>query len=100
MAERKEAERRRREREEAKAKERRLDALEKRGEAAWKEAESLAARRSPSAYDRATALLCDLRDLSLRQGTDDEFHSRLMSLRSLYKGKPRFIERLDAAGLD
>jgi hypothetical protein len=40
-----------------------------------------------------------MRELALRQGSDDAFHHRLVELRERHKSKPRFIERLTAAGL-
>jgi hypothetical protein len=67
-AKRAEAERRRREREEAEAKTRRLEALGARGEAAWREVETMIELRKSSGYERAVALLIDLRDLARNQG--------------------------------
>jgi hypothetical protein len=98
-AEWREAERRKRERAEAKEKERRLDALAERVEAAWREVVALIVQRNDAGYDKATALLGDLRDLSLRQGTDGEFHERLVEIREKHRTKPRLIERLKVAGL-
>jgi hypothetical protein len=65
----------------------------------WSEVESLAAQRNPSGYDKATALLRDLRDLALEQDTDGDFHQRIGELRARHGGKPRLIERLAAGGL-
>ena len=99
-AERIQVEQRRREQQEARAKKRRLDELAQRGEAAWSDVESLITFRNIPAYEKTVALLGDLRDLSLRQGTDDDFHHRLVQLRTRHKAKPRLVERLTAAGLD
>jgi hypothetical protein len=92
---------RKREREEAKARDARLDVLARRGEAAaWREVEELVGQRNNQTYDQAVMLLADLREFALRQGTDDEFHQRLMELRSRHRTKRRLIERLTAAGLE
>jgi hypothetical protein len=76
-----------------------VKALSQRGAAAWPDVESLISVRNNVGYDQATVMLGDLRELSLRQGTDDEFHHRLAELRARHKSKRRFIERLAAAGL-
>jgi hypothetical protein len=99
-AKRRQAAQRRQQRQEAEAKSRRLDELARRGETAWKDAEDLIALRNTPAYEKAAALLGDLRDLALRQGTDDEFHLRLVELRRRHRTKPRLVERLTAIGLD
>jgi hypothetical protein len=92
---------RKREREEAKARDVRLDTLVQRGEAtAWRDVEELIGQRNNPAYDKTVALLADLRELALRQGTDDAFHHRLMELRTRHRTKRRLVERLMAAGLD
>jgi hypothetical protein len=90
-----------REREEAKARDVRLDALARRGEAAaWRDVEELIGQRNNPAYDKTAVLLADLRELALRQGTDDVFHHRLIELRTRHRTKRRLVERLTAAGLD
>jgi hypothetical protein len=92
---------RKREREEAKARDVRLDALARHGEAAaWRDLEELIGQRNNPAYDKTAALLADLRELALRQGTDDVFHHRLIELRTRHRTKRRLVERLTAAGLD
>jgi hypothetical protein len=100
QAKRMQVEQRQREKEAAKAKKRRLHALAQRGEAAWGDVEHLITLRNNPAYEKAAALLGDLRDLALRRGTDDEFRDRLVELRARHRTKPRLIERLTAAGLD
>jgi hypothetical protein len=97
---RRQAEARRQEAAAAKAKRRRLDELAHRGAAVWKDVESLIGLRNGHAYVQATALLADLRDLALRQDTDDDFHDRLADLRERHRSKQRLIERLTAAGLE
>jgi hypothetical protein len=93
------AEEKRRKEAEDRARDIRLKALVQRGTSAWGDVESLIALRNNAVYDQATAMLCDLRELALRQGSDDEFHRRLIELRGRHKSKPRFIERLITAGL-
>jgi hypothetical protein len=99
-AARQEAERRRQEKKAAKAREIRLEALAKRGEAAWREVDGLIASRTLKAYEGAASLLVDLSELALRGDTDDEFHRRVAELRLRHKAKPRLIAKLAAAGLD
>ena len=96
---RKQDEERRRKQAEERARDIRMKALSQRGAAAWPDVESLISVRNNVGYDQATVMLCDLRELALRQGTDDEFHHRLTELRARHKSKQRFIERLAAAGL-
>jgi hypothetical protein len=93
-------ERLRHEKELAEARRARLDALARRGDrTAWAEVDGLIARRNNKAYDEATALLTDLRDLALERCSDDSFHARLRDLRRIHGSKPRLLERLTAAGL-
>jgi hypothetical protein len=100
-AKREQAAQRKREREEAKARDARLDALARRGEAAaWRDVEELIGQRNNPAYDKTVMLLADLRELALRQGTDDGFHLRLVELHTRHRTKRRLVERLTAAGLD
>ena len=96
-AERREAERVRREREAEEAQRARLDALRRRGEAVWREVESEIGKRNANGYDRAAALLSDLRTLAEENGTMASFLGRLNALRLRHERKIRFIERL--AGL-
>jgi hypothetical protein len=95
-----EAKKRREVKKAAEALRQRLDVLAKRGEAVWREVESIIQVRNGPAYEKATALLSDLRELALRQDTDGEFHQRLLEIRDRHGSKPRFLERLAAAGLD
>jgi hypothetical protein len=93
------AEERKRKEADDRARDIRLKALIRRGAAAWGDVEGLIALRNNTTYDQATAMLWDMRELALRQGSDDAFHHRLVELRERHKSKPRFIERLTAAGL-
>jgi len=93
------AERRREEEERAEERARSLAALAARGEAAWREVEDRIALRNAAGYDRAAALLVDLREVAKGNGRAEEFGRRLAAVRSRHARKGRFIERLRAAGL-
>jgi hypothetical protein len=97
---RRQAAQRKRARQEAKARESRLEQLAPRGAAVWGDVANLIALRNAAAYETVTVLLADLRELALRQGTDDEFHHRLAELRIRHKTKRRLVERLNAVGLE
>ena len=96
-AERRHAERMRQEREMEEARRARLDALRRRGEDVWYEVESEVGKRNADGYDRAAALLFDLRTLAKQNGTMARFFDRLDAVRLRHERKKRFIERL--AGL-
>jgi uncharacterized Zn finger protein len=83
----------------AKNRERHPGASARRENAVWREVEELICRRNGPAYDRATALLLDLRKRSRKGRKMTKFARRLAVLRARHERKGRFIERLDAAGL-
>jgi hypothetical protein len=89
-----EAERSRREAERAQARKKRLAAVAARGESAWREVENEVDRRNAAGYERAAALLADLRDVAAAQGRKNEFKRRLDALRQKHPRKGQFIERL------
>ena len=89
----------RKSRTEGKAAARRKAVSARREDAGWQEVEELISRRNGPAYDRATALLLDLRKGSRKGRKMMEFGRRLAALRARHERKGRFIERLDAAGL-
>jgi hypothetical protein len=62
------AERERREAEAAATRKKRLAAVAARGELAWREVDNEIERRNAAGYDRAKALLDDLRDVASSQG--------------------------------
>ena len=68
--------------------------------AVWREVEDFVSRRNGSAYDQATALLLDLRKRSRKGRKTTAFARHLAALRTRHERKGKFIERLDAAGLD
>jgi hypothetical protein len=76
----------------------RLDAIRRRGEGVWQEVEDEIERRNSGSYDRAAALLTDLRALAEQQGTIEDFLRRLDEIRGRHVRKQRFIERLAAIG--
>ena len=93
-AERQEAERLRRERELEEARRARLDALRRRGESVWDDVESEVGRKNREAYDRAAALLAELKTLAEENGTMADFLDRLNALRLRHERKELFVVRL------
>ena len=94
-----EAKRARQAEEAAAAQELRLEALSRRGAAAWQDLDRQIARKQAAAYTEAVELLCDLRLLAQREQRQQAFRSRLWSIRGAHASKRSFIARLDAAGL-
>jgi hypothetical protein len=76
----------------------RLEAIRRRGESVWQEVEDEIERRNSSSYDRAAALLTDLRALAEKQGTIEDFLRRLYEIRGRHVRKERFIKRLATIG--
>lgn len=72
----------------------RLEALARRGEAAWREIETEIERRNAAGHDRALGLLRDLRALAERGGTLPDFAARLAAIEARHARKARFVERL------
>ena len=81
-----------------KAQRARLDALAKRGDSVWRELEDEIERRNPAGYDRAAALLADLRALAKETDQAEQFRHRLNGIRERHSRKGQFLIRL--AGLD
>jgi hypothetical protein len=98
-AERTAAERARREREAAAARDLYLSDLARREDWAWRHVDDLIATKQPGRYDDAVKLLCDLRDLGLRDGRAGEVEARLRQLGEDHARKVTLIERLQKAGL-
>jgi hypothetical protein len=99
-AERREAERRRRATEAEKARRVRLKALKQRGARVCREIEEEIERRNPSGYDRAISLLSDLQAPAVEEGSQDDFDSRIGSIRARHDKKGKFVERLNKLGRD
>ena len=57
------------------------------------------ATKKTSEYDRAVALLRDLRALAKREGGESAFARRVLDLRVQYPGRPGLQDRFDKAGL-
>ncbi|MDB5351818.1 MAG: hypothetical protein JWN86_3065 [Planctomycetota bacterium] len=88
-------ERTRREREQAEARSRYLEDLAGREQSAWEDVETMIARKLPKEYDRAVALLVDLRDLAERSGHASRAEARIVELRRSHAAKRTLIQRLD-----
>jgi hypothetical protein len=99
-AERREAERRRQAAEAEKARRVRLKALKQLGASVWREIEDGIERRNPGGYDQAISLLSDLHALAVEEGSQDDFNSRVGSIRARHEKKGKFIERLNKLGRD
>ena len=94
-AKKREEQRHRKAQEAARAQRARLDSMNRRGARVWDEVERELQYVSGPSYDRATALLVDLRTLAQEEGTEVAFERRVQSIRERHARKPRFIERLD-----
>ncbi len=92
-------ERRRNELEKAKEEQRRLEALKRRGEAVWTDVEAAIALRNAPGYDRAAALLADLRMVAQQLGNIATFRRRLEDICERHAQKRRFLEKLASLGL-
>jgi len=77
---------------------RRLDELAAEGEAPWKQVDEMIATKKTSEYDRAVALLRDLRALARRRGEEAAFAKRVLDLRARYPGRPGLQDRFNEAG--
>jgi hypothetical protein len=93
------AEQRRKEQEKAKEDQRRLEALKRRGETVWTDVEAAVALRNTTGYDKAAALLADLRMLAQEPEDFAGFRLRLEDIRERHVRKGRFLEKLVSLGL-
>jgi hypothetical protein len=85
----------RREKEAAEARRRQeLQALAAREPRAWREVDELLLKKTGAAYDRAVALLRELRDLASAQGRLPEFQVRLAELQAQHARSRALQERL------
>jgi len=76
----------------------RLKALKQRGASVWREIEDRIERRNPAGYDQAMSVLSDLQALAVEEGSQDDFNSRVGSIRARHDKKGKFIERLNKLG--
>jgi hypothetical protein len=88
------AKKERHEQEQAEARTRELDHLASREPAAWREVEQLIGMKRPNDYDRAVALLVDLRDLAARSDRAQATAERTREIRLRHMNKPSLLERL------
>ena len=65
----------------------------------WKQVDEMIATKKTSEYDRAVALLRDLRALAKRRGGESAFAKRVLDLRARYLGRPGLQERFNEARL-
>ena len=65
----------------------------------WIQVEKFVASTKPANYAKAVEVLVDLRDLSARQTSSDDFKTRLAALKRTHAAKPAFLSRLRPAGL-
>ena len=101
---RKEAERRaaaeaRRKQQEAAARAQYLDRLAGQETKLWDQVEALVQTSRPKDYERAAALLIDLRDLAQRRSQTAQFEAALHQLRQGYAKRPSFLRQLEKAKL-
>jgi hypothetical protein len=78
---------------------RRLDELAAEGETPWKQVDEMIATKKTSEYDRAVAVLRDLRALAKRRSGEAALAKRVLDLRTQYPGRPGLQDRFDKAGL-
>ncbi|MEV0299408.1 hypothetical protein [Nocardia sp. NPDC050710] len=79
---------------------RRLDALARDQDDAWQRIEVMVATKKASQYGAAIELLVDLRDLAEREGRTETFMRQASALRGRHTGKPAFLRRLAAIGIE
>ena len=73
--------------------------LKRRGEAVWADVEAAIALRNASGYDKAAALLADLRMMAQDPGDMAVFSHHLEDIRERHARKGRFLERLATLGV-
>ncbi len=76
-----------------------LEELARRREAVWGEVEALIERKQYNSYQKAVALLLELRDLAAYQETLPAFWARVRVLRDEYARRPSLMDQMDKAGL-
>jgi uncharacterized Zn finger protein len=65
------------------------------GESVWEDIEADIERRNASGYDKAAALVRDMKALAEEQGAMADFSRRLGLVRERHARKERLIERLN-----
>ncbi|MFE7327012.1 hypothetical protein ACFU8W_18810 [Streptomyces sp. NPDC057565] len=77
----------------------RLDHLTRNAEQTWGRGEALITQKKSTTYDRASALLDDLRAAHARTGDITAFEERAGRLREAHRGRPAFMRRFDEIGI-
>ena len=75
-----------------------LQAFAPREVEAWRAVLALIEEKKPASYDKAVALLVQLRDLADYQGRVAEFRTRVENLQERYTNRPALRDRLQRAG--
>ncbi|ASQ97875.1 hypothetical protein [Streptomyces sp. 11-1-2] len=91
--------RRREQRRKAEVRAQHLTALAHDAESVWRQVEAHIATKQTNAYDRAVALLRDLRDACDHVGSGADFRQRITHLRETYQRRPGLIHRLNTHNL-
>ena len=94
-----EAQRLRQQRDAEKKRAQYLASLKSRSEETWREIESELERRTGRGYDRAAALVEDLRELAEKERETSAFGARLKDLLTRHDHRKRFLDRLKALSL-
>ncbi len=68
-------------------------------EETWTAVDQLIQKGKAKPYDAAVRLLTKLHDLSVYQGTEPAYATRLRRLRATYSRRSALLRRLDRAGL-
>jgi hypothetical protein len=98
-AERQAKEKAKRQKEQAEARSKYLDELAAKETETWREVETLIATKLPKSYDRAVALLVDLRDLAKRSETLSAFELRAKELQERHRSKSSLQKRFQKINL-
>lgn len=71
-----------------------LQKLSTKEDQTWKEVNKLLTRKAASAYDKATSLLKDLKDMYKLEKRHDEFKVKVDEIKKIYYDRPAFLRRL------
>lgn len=77
----------------------RLEALDEDEETIWANVETLLGQKRGGAYDEATQLLIELRDLAKFKKRQPQYHERFEAIRAKYGKSPVLMKRFGNAGL-
>ena len=70
-------------------------------EKAWGDAQRCIGEKYAEAYDRAVALMCDLRDLARQSGPagEEAFRKRIVALRAKYSSRSALLRKMSEKDL-